>query len=69
MAVLPVHSDYAGGDCRKNENALQPLSEYHNSLKTDWQSMSLAFSGYLELGHGGQEVGYGRGGCQPFGKG
>jgi Flp pilus assembly protein TadD len=50
MAVLPVHSDRAGGDCRKNENALQPLSENHNSLKPDWQKHVLASSGYLELG-------------------
>jgi hypothetical protein len=50
MAVLPVHSDHAGGDCRKNENALQPLSENQNSLKPDWQKHVLASSGYLELG-------------------
>ena len=50
MAVLPVHSDHAGGDCTKNENALQPLSENHNSLKPDWQRHVLASSGYLELG-------------------
>jgi len=50
MAVLPVHSDHAGGDCTKNENALQPLSENHNSLKPDWQKHVLASSGYLELG-------------------
>ena len=49
MAVLPVHSDHAGGDCRKNENALQPLSENHNSLKPDWQKHVLACS-YVELG-------------------
>jgi hypothetical protein len=49
MAVLPVHSDHAGGDCRTNENALQPLSEDHNSLKPDWQKHVLACS-YVELG-------------------
>ena len=31
MAVLPVHADHTGGDCRKNENALQPFAEDQNS--------------------------------------